>query len=209
MTDAPARTVEVFAEVSCPFAHVGLRRFVEARDRAGAGHVDLRVRAWPLELLNGEPLAAGKVGEEIEDLRAQVAPDLFAGFDPAVFPGSTLGPLGLTVAAGRRDASTAEGVALDLRTALFEQGRPVSDPGVLAEVAAAHDLEVPDAHDARALAEADLEEGRRRGVVGSPHFFLDDGSFFCPGLEIERQGGHLHIEVTAGPFREFLDRAFA
>lgn len=33
---------------------------------------------------------------------------------------------------------------------------------------------------------ADWEEGRRRGVIGSPHFFTADGSWFCPGLAISR-----------------------
>ena len=49
--------IEVWADVWCPFAHIGIRRLVEERDRRGS-EVHLRVRAWPLELVNGRPLDA-------------------------------------------------------------------------------------------------------------------------------------------------------
>ncbi|MFZ4518319.1 MAG: disulfide bond formation protein DsbA, partial [Microthrixaceae bacterium] len=71
-------TIEVFADVSCPFAHVGLRRVVQERDRRGRTDVVLRVRAWPLEVVNGEALDGPHVAEKVDALRAQVAPDLFA-----------------------------------------------------------------------------------------------------------------------------------
>lgn len=203
-----ARTVEVFAEVSCPFAHVSLRRVVAARAAAGADEVAVRVRAWPLELVNGQPLDAGFVADEIDDLRAQVADDLFVGFAVAAFPESTIRALGLATAA--YDAGDEVGLAVNLavRAALFEEGRPVGDAEVLAGIAAAHGVPLPDADEARALVEADWAAGRAREVVGSPHFFLGDGSFFCPALHIERRGDHLHIAVDEGPFREFLAAAF-
>ena len=203
------RVVEVFADVVCPFTHVGLRRFVQARAEAGATEVALRVRAWPLELVNGEPLDADFVAEEIADLRAQVAGDLFTGFDPAAFPASTIGLLGLVEVAYEQGLTTGESVSLALRDALFERGRPVADPGVLAAIAADHGVTPPDAETAAALVEASWAAGQERGVIGSPHFFLSDDSWFCPGLDIERQGHHLHIEADEGPFREFLTQAFA
>ena len=203
------RVVEVFADVVCPFTHVGLRRFVQARAEAGAAEVALRVRAWPLELVNGEPLDADFVAEEIADLRAQVAGDLFTGFDPAAFPSSTIGLLGLVEVAYEQGLTTGESVSLALRDALFERGRPVADPAVLAAIAADHGITPPDAETAAALVEASWAAGQERGVIGSPHFFLSDDSWFCPGLDIERQGHHLHIEADEGPFREFLTQAFA
>ena len=203
------RVVEVFADVVCPFTHVGLRRFVQARAEAGATEVALRVRAWPLELVNGEPLDADFVAEEIADLRAQVAGDLFTGFDPAAFPSSTIGLLGLVEVAYEQGLTTGESVSLALRDALFERGRPVADPAVLAVIAADHGVVPPDAESAAALVEASWAAGQERGVIGSPHFFLSDDSWFCPGLDIERQGHHLHIEADEGPFREFLTQAFA
>ena len=48
---APVPVVDVFADVRCPFAHVGLRRLVTRRKQLGA-QLLLRVRAWPLELVN-------------------------------------------------------------------------------------------------------------------------------------------------------------
>src|SRR5206468_3084962 len=49
--------IEVFADVRCPFTHVGLTRFVARRHELGRREPRLRVRAWPLELVNGEPLS--------------------------------------------------------------------------------------------------------------------------------------------------------
>lgn len=203
------RVVEVFADVVCPFTHVALRRFVQARAEAGATEVALRVRAWPLEVVNGKPLDADVVAAEIADLRAQVAADLFIGFDPGAFPGSTIGLLGLVEAAYEHGLTTGESLSLALRDALFERGRPVADPAVLAAIAADHGVAVPDEARAAVLVDASYREGQQRAVIGSPHFFLEDGSWFCPGLDIERRGEHLHIEASEGPFREFLAQAFA
>jgi hypothetical protein len=80
------RSIEGFADVTCPFAHVGLRRCVMCRQERGADHPTLRVRAWPLELVNGKPLEPSLVAQHGEEFREQVAPDLFGGFDPDVAP---------------------------------------------------------------------------------------------------------------------------
>ena len=63
------KTIEVFADISCPFTHVGLRRLVEERARLGRDDVVLHVRAWPLELVNGAPITGDFVGTEIDALR--------------------------------------------------------------------------------------------------------------------------------------------
>ena len=78
--------VEVFADVACPFTHVGLRRLVARRAALGRDDVVLRVRAWPLELVNGRPLAADAVAEEVVELTASVAP----GSSPASTPPASL-----------------------------------------------------------------------------------------------------------------------
>ena len=46
--------IEVFAELSCPFTHLSLRRIVARREDLGRSGPRLRVRPWPLELVNGE-----------------------------------------------------------------------------------------------------------------------------------------------------------
>jgi predicted DsbA family dithiol-disulfide isomerase len=200
-------TVEVFADVWCPFTHVGLRRFVQERTERGRS-IMLRVRAWPLELINGKPLDAGFVAEEVDEIRAQVAPDLFAGFDRSTFPTTTLPALRLTAAAHRRAPALGETVALELRTRLFEQGEDIGAPEVLAEVADAHGLPDDDATAIGAV-EQDWEEGRARGVVGSPHFFTPSGGFFCPALDVHRVEGHLRITADPDGFDRFLDACFA
>jgi len=202
------REVEVFADVVCPFAHVSLHRLLDARARSGADDVVLRVRAWPLEVVNGEPMDPAHIAAEIEDLRAQVADDLFTGFEQSAFPASSVRALGLAAAAYDVSPEVGEAVSVAVRDALFEHGRPIGDPGVLAELADQHGVELPDDAAARRRAEADLAEGRARGVVGSPHFFLGETSSFCPALEIEKRGEHLHIHVDHDRLDDFLRRAF-
>ena len=206
--DQPVRVIDVFADVSCPFAHFSLRRFIDRRRRAGADHVQLRVHAWALELANGEPLGAGKVADEIADLRAQVAGDLFAAFDSAAFPATTVQILGTATLAYQHGVDVGEAFNFAIRDALFEQGQAIGDPDVLVGIAARYNLSVPDPATARAAVEADMAEGGRRGVVGSPQFFVDGFPFFCPSLDIERQGEHLHIDIDTNELDRFLHRVF-
>lgn len=198
--------IEVFADIVCPFTHVGLQRLVAHRRAIGANTV-IRVRAWPLELVNGKPLAAAFVAEEVAELRAQVAPDLFVGFAETQFPGTSLPALDLVAAAYRRSTPVGEEVSLALRHALFEEGRDISSPVVLADIARSHDLRATGPADREAVL-ADWEEGRERHVLGSPHFFVDGDDFFCPALEISRVENHLQIRRDDAGFERFLAHAF-
>lgn len=198
--------IEVWADVWCPFAHIGIRRLVEERDRRGS-EVHLRVRAWPLELVNGRPLDAAFIAEEIDEIRPQVAPDLFVGFRQDAFPSSSIPALALTEAAYDVDVATGERVALAVRDAMFEHGLDVSDPAVLAEIASDNGVgAVTDAH--RDAVRASWDEGVARGVVGSPHVFTEQGAFFCPTLRIQRIDGHLHVEMKTEAFAEFVQVCF-
>jgi len=199
--------VEVFADVSCPFTHVGLRRLVEQREQLGRDDVVLRVRAWPLELVNGAPLTGDFVGEEIDALRDVVAPDLFQGFDPKRFPGATVSALALASSAYGRDDRTGEAVSLALRTALFEDGRDIGDRDELAAIARSFDLD-PVGPDAERAVHDEWHEGERRGVIGSPHFFVGDDAFFCPTLNITRVDGHLHVDFDRDAFNAFRATVF-
>ena len=205
---APSRTtVEVFADVTCPFAHVGLRRFVARRESLGLTRPTLRVRAWPLELVNGEPLARDLVAQHVDELRDQVAPDLFRGFDPDAVPRSSLPALALVAAAYEVDDATGERVSLAVRDALFEHGLDVGDPDVLARIADDERITVQ-RDDAERIVRHDFEEGRRRGVRGSPEFFLDGRGWYCPSLQIERVGDALRIQPDLDAIRAFLDTCF-
>lgn len=64
------RTVEVVADVLCPFTHVGLRTLIDRRSHHGLTEPRLRTRARPLELINGSPLDRHHIGAKMSTLRA-------------------------------------------------------------------------------------------------------------------------------------------
>ena len=201
--------IEVFADVWCPFAHVGLRAFVARRRELGREDVSLWIRAWPLELVNSEPLEGHHVAQEVEDLRTQVAADLFTAFDEDAFPTTSLPALTLAASAYGRDAPTGEQVSLRLRDAIFEEGRDVSDEDVLSSIARAHDLQLAAPNDHEAVV-GDWREGQRRGVKGSPHFFCGEVSEFCPSLHIAKDGeDRLHVRADPARLNDFVRRCLA
>jgi len=201
-----ARMVEVFADIWCPFAYVGISRFFSARQESRSS-VALKVRAWPLELVNGSPPDPARLGLEIDDLRRQVAPDLFSGVSLESFPSTMVPALALEAVAYKVGDQVGESVTMSLRRALFEEGIDISEESVLAAVAEQHGLAVPDARSCKDLVEADYGEGKQRGVRGSPHFFIDEASYFCPTLKISAEESHLRVSFDYDRFEEFLKRA--
>jgi predicted DsbA family dithiol-disulfide isomerase len=200
--------LEVYADVTCPFTHVGLHRISEERDRRDRPDLHLRVRAWPLERVNGVTMDAHAVAGKAAALRASVAPDLFAGFDEAAFPATTLPALAFTEAAYRVGAEVGERAALVVRDLVFEEGRDVAHPAVLAAAAAA--LGVPEVIDAdRDAVIADHEAGKTKGVQGSPTFFVDGHAWFCPALDIREVGGELQVDFDRDTFDAFMAEVFA
>jgi predicted DsbA family dithiol-disulfide isomerase len=201
--------IEVYADIWCPFTHVGLRTVVRRRSELGRADVAIRVRSWPLELVNGAPLDVDATAAHVEELREQVAPNLFAGFDPNRFPRTTLPALALASAAYRKDDGTGEAVSLALRDALFEEGRDISRPDVLTNVAQTYGLNDGDAADVGEVL-ADWHQGESRGVKGSPHFFCGDVEAFCPSLIITKdEVGRVHIERSVEALDAFLEECFA
>ena len=201
--------IEVFADIWCPFAHVGLRAIDTQRARAGRSDVAIRVRAWPLELVNGTPQDPVAAKEHADDLRNQVAPDLFADLDVERFPTSTLEALALANRAYRTNLGLGERVSFALRNALFEEGRDISDPLVLEDLADDLGVDMPDESD-RAAVLADWDEGRRRGVLGSPHFYCGDTDVFCPSLDISKDSvGGLSVVRDASRLTAFVERCLA
>jgi predicted DsbA family dithiol-disulfide isomerase len=205
---ATRAAVEVFADMTCPFAHVGLRRFVAHREQRGAVLPKLRVRAWPLELVNGAALPAALVAQRVDELRAQVAPDFFRGFDRDLVPHSSMPAFELAATAYEVGDDTGERVSLAIREAFFEEGLDISSPAVLDRIAASAGVTVHRA-DAERLVLHDYEEGIRRGVRGSPEFYLDGRGWFCPSLRIERVDGTLVIEPNPHAIEAFLAACFA
>ncbi len=205
-TTTTAPVIEVFADIWCPFAHVGLRAVEDQRERAGRHDVIIRVRAWPLELVNGAPLDPAATRAHADELRQQVAPDLFRQLDVDRFPRSTLGALALANRAYRADPRLGEQVSFALRDALFERGQDISDPAVLEELAGRLGVPAPDDSDRDAVT-ADWHEGARRGVQGSPHFFCGDADVFCPSLDITKDpAGGLSVARDLAGLTGLLER---
>ena len=200
-----ASTLEVFADITCPFTHVGLKQVV--------GHVaemsepvEVLVRAWPLEWVNGSPLDVEAVLVKAAALSDQLGVDDFRGLRADRWPASTIPALELAAAAYARDAATGLAVSMELRAALFEQGVDVADPDALALIAAAHHLDADDPELGRTI-RSDYEAGQRRGVRGSPHFFMGDDDFFCPALDLGRDAdGHLTARFDSAMLADFFAR---
>ncbi len=207
------RHIEVFADTGCPFTHVGLRRLLTAAEAKGV-EVALACRAWPLELVNGHPMDPERIAGQIAAIRSQVAPELFAGFDPVAFPTtfptSTLPSMALVAAGAARSVAQSTQLALRLRWLLFEEGADLNDPAVLSGTATEAGLEGDlDALVAqgRAGVEADWAEGRERNVEGSPHFFVGEAGYFCPALDISRGDDGVSIRPNPDRFDAFLAEA--
>ena len=199
--------VEVFADVGCPFTHVGLRRIVDERERRGVA-LPLWVWAWPLEWVNDEPLDRLAVAQKVDVLRKRVAPDLFTGFDPSAFPATSVLAMALTADAYAIAPSVGERVALAVRWALFEDGRDVASEAVLRDIAQIAGIDLSDSDDTDRVLD-DYRTGQARGVKGSPHFFVGDADYFCPTLEItHRDDGTLDIRVDPDKFDSFMTTAF-
>jgi len=200
------RRLEVFADITCPFTHVGLKRVLAQLEELGAD-VDLVVRAWPLEWVNGEIFDAEAISMKIGVLHDQLGVDDFVGFDPPSWPTTSIPALNLCAAATREGTAKGLEVALEVRAALFERGADISDLAVLAEIAAAHGLPTPGA-DPDPGVEADYEEGRRRGVRGSPDFWVGETEFFCPSLDLSRNAdGDLIAHFDPDGLARFVEAA--
>jgi 2-hydroxychromene-2-carboxylate isomerase len=209
MSTTPGPTIEVFADIWCPFAHVGLRAIQEQRARSGRTDVAIWVRAWPLALVNGAPLDPTVTWEHAGDLREQVAPELFRHLDVDRFPTSTLDALALANRAYRSGLQVGERMSFALRDALFEEGRDISDCAVLESLASDLGVVMPDESD-RAGVLADWQEGLRRSVLGSPHFFCGGTDVFCPSLDITKDPVEgVSIVRDASRLTEFLTRCLA
>lgn len=199
------QAVEVFADINCPFAHVGLKR-VAAHLAAIDPSASMIVRAWPLEWVNGEALEVAPVTTKARSLAEQLGVDDFIGLHPRSWPITTLPALDLAALAYERDATTGLAVSLELRAALFEQGRNIADEEVLAMIAGRRGLR-PHAG-VRASVQADYDDGRTRGVQGSPHFFVGDRDFFCPSLDLGHDAdGDLTAQFDDRGLAEFLEAA--
>ena len=117
----------------------------------------------------------------------------------------------LTAAADRtEDPVLIENVGMALRNSVFEQGLDIGRPEVVSAVADRFGLTPLDADATEAAVRADWEEGKRRGVVGSPHFFTPGGgNWFCPGLAISRDDAGAFVVAWKEGSDAFVDSVFS
>ena len=177
-----ATNIEVFADITCPFAHVGLKQVVRHVAEMD-DPVDIVVRAWPLEWVNGAPLAVDAVMVEAQALHQQLGVHDFSGLRTDRWPVTTIPALNLAASAYERNAATGLAVSLELRAALFEHGVDIADSGALGLIAAAHHLALPSTEASDAV-QRDYDDGKARNVQGSPYFFVGTDGFFSPTLDI-------------------------
>lgn len=198
-------TIEVFADITCPFTHVGLKRVVQ-RVQAMAAPVEVIVRAWPLEWVNGSPLGVDAVLVKAAALTEQLSVDDFAGLRADRWPSTTIPALNLAASAYERDSNTGLAVSLELRSALFERGEDVGDLETLARIAGAHGMSAPST-DACDAIQRDYASGTSLGVQGSPHFFVGVDGFFCPALDLGHDAdGGLTARFDVDQLARFLSR---
>ena len=196
------RSIEVYADIWCPFSHLSLHTVRALRDTMSPG-VPVVVRAWPLELVNGKPLDPAVTATHVAELH-EVVPSLFTRFDPGAMPSSTLGALALVEALNDRDPWRGERVSALLRETLFEQGHPIDDP-LLVRLAQENGVDESVLGDVGPVKER-WAEGQVRGVKGSPHIFVGDEDMFCPLLDIERDRfGALQMQERLERLRALLE----
>lgn len=200
----------MFADVLCPFTHVGLHTLIDRRVDRGLTEPQMRIRAWPLELVNGQPLDPRHIAAEVAALRESVRPDLFAGFSVEAFPNTSMAAFALAAAADRTgDPGLSEEVGMALRDAVFEKGLDIGRPDVVETIAARFNLEPLGVDATAAAVHADWDEGKERGVIGSPHFFTaDGGNWFCPALAISRDDVGNFIVAWKEGNAAFVDQVF-
>jgi predicted DsbA family dithiol-disulfide isomerase len=205
---APARAITVFGDICCPFTYAGLESLRRERDQR-CSPLRIEVRAWPLEWINRKPFDPDHVAAEVRALRSGPAGDLFAGFEPRSFPTTSIPAFGLVHRAYTFGAGFGEQAAFVVRHAIFEGGLDVGDTRVLAEIGASLGIDPSPIDDAQRWVAEDLEAGRGLGVVGSPHFVTERGSWFCPLLHITKDGGEFVVTIDSQTRGEFLDAVFA
>lgn len=196
-----ADTIAVYADITCPWAHICVHRLHETRSRLGLeGRVTIDPRAFPLELIND-----ASTPKKILDAEIPVAGALEPGAgwqmwqgSASEYPVSTLPALEAVIAAKDQSPKAAEALDRGLRRAFFGASRTITMRHEILAVA-----EESGTVDVAAL-EVALEDGRARvaltkdhllsetsAVEASPHVFLADGTNVAnPGIELHWEGEH-------------------
>ena len=222
MPDVAPRTVAVYSDLTCPWAHLAVHRLHATRQRLDLDEaVTFDHRAFPLEVFNERPTPWRILSAEVPVVGG-LDPD--AGWEvwqaePYTWPVTSLLAMEAVQAAKEQGLRASERLDRALRAAFFAHSRCISSRHVILAVASAAGLDVP------ALQEA-LDDGRARRTVfeqqregaggtikGSPHLFLADGTeMHNPGIQMEWAGEHgrgfpVVSKDDPGVYEELLRRA--
>jgi predicted DsbA family dithiol-disulfide isomerase len=193
-------TIEVWSDLLCPFAYVGLLRLRRARARLG---LDVRIEhhTFPLELFNGPHPRRGTDTEAVG--LGQIEPDaMFRVWTAAedLYPHTVLLAAEAVHAASAQSLTAGEELDLALRRAFWTQSRSISHRQVILDVAA---TAAP--VDVNELAEA-LDDGRHRkqvmadfAVAGTDRIAASPTLRFADGTTVTNPGIEVHWE---GPWAE-------
>ena len=223
MIEVARGTVVLYADIACPWSHLAVFRFHEARRRAGADEtLVLDPRPFLLEMVNARPTPRHILDAEIPvvgGLDPGAGWTLWQGL-PHQYAVTSLPALEAVEAAKAQGARAAEGLDRALRRAFFAESKCISMRHVILEVAG----RCPGV-DVDELAAA-LDDGRARAALmraaraaqddervrGSPHFFLPDGSdMHNPGIATHWEGGRGGFPVIEEDrpevYDELIDRS--
>ena len=199
MIEVAPKTITVFADIGCPWAHLAVYRLHSTRERLGLGDdVRFNLRAFPLELFNERPTPKTILDAEMcvaGGLDPKAGWRLWSG-RPYDWPVTTLLALEAVEAAKEQSLKASEQFDRALRVAFYSHNKTISMHHEIVAVARACDDVDADALDhalrqgsARAQIFEDKGEAERSEVHGSPHLFLSDGSdAHNPGIEMHWEG---------------------
>jgi predicted DsbA family dithiol-disulfide isomerase len=196
---AQDRTITVFSDIACPWAHLAVFRLDRARRELGlAGELRIDHRAFPLELLNCRSTPKVLLELEIPTI-ASLDPDAGWSNDPEpwTYPVSSMAALEAVYAAKRQDPELSVQLDLALRRGMFEEWRCIAVYGEVVDIARNLDGIDGDllwdeivSNRPRADIWRDLEISRTEAVPASPTFILPDGTTVVnPGIEFHWEGG--------------------
>lgn len=208
--------IDVFADVVCPWCHLGERRLTAALERIDATEaVQVRWRAFQLDPSAPEepgplrpvlqrrygPGALDAMTERLRDAGPEVGIEF--RFD-RVRRVNSLAALRLVAWADETEGPDAGRRLLDrLFRAYFTEGGDISDPSSLTRWAADAGLDAALAAEALAArsgaarVDADLADAAERAVTGVPTFVIDDG-WAIPGAQ--------DVDTMASLLRRALER---
>lgn len=217
------KTIVVFADPGCPWAHLAIFRLHQARSAANLDdEVAFDIRAFPLELFNNQPTPRRGLDAEIP-VAGALEPD--AGWslwdkDPHTYPVTMIPAMEAVYAAKPQGLGLSDRLDRALRFAFFGEARCVSMHHEILSVAGkieGMDVERLErdisAGSFRTRVFEDKVMAEENGVKGSPHLFFPDGSdAHNPGVKTRWSGsktGGFPIVKEDHPevYKELIERA--